>query len=1242
MSVFLPCTRRFVSDVNLHCHVHSIAVVPGDKESCDMVAVVFRHAIVSVLQFDASVNQFKSVGQQCFASDVGAAPSSSFVSKFSRVYGDLLVTQFTPQSLTFVHLGAEISSFSIPVKLSATLNLASVDDVQFLASKTGSVAVVVLGKKEPHAWVGRTATMGSQTSVVRMLSVDVAKKAVTLNWSFEELPTSAFRLQMLPAPKGGFLVVSPDSVSYCEEFSSRITLPVNEAGGDDKPVHFLHPEDVFDIDLTRSEMAALSDELVVFACSSGDMLACHLVRQSGAFNSVSELVWERLDCAVKTRPSCLTLACNGRSLFVSSRQGTSLLYRISQLEILLPIGVFKSSAEEMRLVQLEQSLAGDELAELVHTYQREVHDGKISHSIELGLADELVRFGSILGLESDPDDGRLLATTSSGDLVSVWSQLPVEVIFELQLKNMKFLLYTPFSGKHVLVLASGTQTLLIDCGNSIRELGRVSIPGIVGIVQRATDDGKTVILTSTGIVTVALVTAKTDSLEVNQLTEWDETLMVKSCAEGDHIWLAVQSGMNAINVMQLSCADGSSLGQHTLVLPEGREVTSVSLSVTGENALLTTVSDSAGSLYVFFNDQLQFCSRFASICQPLLVNEDPNSPSDGEYVLSITDPSKRPLEANTAVSLFASKVRISEAKIESVNGKLILVILVENRPVMVYMQTQADRFVLLKLDAPYIHQSGAASSVVPVADFGGHSGLIVAVSQSFSLFLTVSDRGQLFAHPLHLGASAVCAFASEYVASGLASLEVSRAVSTLRFLRFRPDVDVHARFPVTVHSIRSEDEKEKDMRFYASQAVASKAGLAVACISDEVDPGLVVPLPPTEMDEMEAMDGGPTEPEQPQAMLVSCPVPPRRQKHHVRVMHNLETVSAIIDLQPNEMVTGLVWADSVLGLGPDVLIIGTTWMLGEETPAQGRLMVVRVDYAPGVTPPPVALEEDSVVAGGKVLFDSVKRTAVTVVKAWRGCVAVGLGHRLMMYQWDGVAGRLRGVGMIDLGLQITSLSFFKNFIVAGDILRGVYLLRYKEDPVMDAHGNVTSMAASIQLLGKSFPLQNFSAVNVETIREDSSVGIVSVDTYGNLDLEVFSPVHFGQFLRHSVPFQLPSRTVALLPANGADKGLIIGTAAGSLCHIIPVKETEHHLAASLVGLMTALLPQAASVNPRLHHVGVGREAVSAAAQTIESIDPLVDFLYLATPLQAEIASRMKQPVDVLTRTVAQWLTPILP
>jgi hypothetical protein len=340
-------------------------------------------------------------------------------------------------------------------------------------------------------------------------------------------------------------------------------------------------------------------------------------------------------------------------------------------------------------------------------------------------------------------------------------------------------------------------------------------------------------------------------------------------------------------------------------------------------------------------------------------------------------------------------------------------------------------------------------------------------------------------------------------------------------------------------------------------------------------------------------------------------------------------------MEPGDLVTGLVWAESVLGLGSDVLVIGTTMMLGEEAPAQGRIVVARVEATGGAVDPHSAER----VAGARILYETIKKTAVSVVKEWKGCIAASLGHKLMMYQWDAVAGRLRGVGMIDLALQISNLSFFKNFIVASDILRGIYLLRYKEDPVMDANGVVISMAASIQMLAKTMPLQQFGAINVNSVRVDGAVGIVSVDTLGNLDFEIFSPVHFGQYLRHSQPFHLPSPSIAISPIVSPDdtRSLLIGTASGSLCQLIPVREGEHHLASSLVGLMVSLLPHVGGVNPKLRHLGVGRETLPNSIQAIESIDLLLRFLYLSTPLQAEIASRMKQPIDVLLRAVAGWV-----
>jgi hypothetical protein len=182
---------------------------------------------------------------------------------------------------------------------------------------------------------------------------------------------------------------------------------------------------------------------------------------------------------------------------------------------------------------------------------------------------------------------------------------------------------------------------------------------------------------------------------------------------------------------------------------------------------------------------------------------------------------------------------------------------------------------------------------------------------------------------------------------------------------------------------------------------------------------------------------------------------------------------------------------------------------------------------------------------------------------------------------------------------------------------------------------VKSMAASIQFLAKSAPPSEVSVSDIAVIRMDSSMGVLSVDTNSNLELSIFSPLHYGQFLRTSIPFHLPTKCEAIT-TTGHGRGIVC-MESGSLGFVKPVNESDHHLASSLVGLMIALLPTIGGVNPRLSHLPVKRNVMPGAIQAIEGINLLENFLFLATPLQAEIASRMKQPIDVLMRAVSRWV-----
>lgn len=1328
MFLRLYVSFRIVAECNFLAQAHSIAVYRGHDDVIDSVVVLFRHAAVSVLQYDAQANQMKTVFQHCCAAELELKASSSFVPRFCRVQGNVLATQFTSSTLSLIQLGAEVSSFTVPVKRwvshSSGVGLASLDDACFLPTKAGSISLAVLGKTEPHAWIGRTSTISGNCSAVRMLSVDFSTKSVSVNWSFESLPSGAVDLVPLPAPRGGLVVVSPDTVSFCEEFSSSVTFGVNRSAS--TTVHFLRSQDgVGEIDLIGSRQMALTDGLIIFATTQkneGEIYACHLVRQDGTFSSVSALVWERLSVASTTVPSSLSLSVNRDKLLITSALGDSLLFRISGTEILLPMSVFSSAAEEAQLAELESaastaaSPSTEEFGDLVRMYQDEVHKGKIAVSIELGLLDELDGTGPIVAVSCAKNQDGMMISTKSGAVASVYSEIPTESIFEIALKKMvsvfSFSLKSIGPFRHRLAMASSAQFMLIDCSNGLKEIARTgAISGILEIVPMLTEDGHLYLITSEGIVTVTVhvtTSSSTDLLCANILEEFQsvpvhQAFTVKNAAAA-FVGCCYESGR--IEILGLS-ASTPAIDQRYEIILNSVKIESFSLSISPTMSdCFACVSDSTGSIFIYRNGDAIFKTSHASLCKPVLINENDNN-DDVEGItasLSVTDASKRPLEVNPSTALFASKVKIVQAKLvwleqqqsADSNSSPLLILLVEGRPALIYTQFGLDRFSLVPFDIPVCLGPLETTPVVTETTISGHHGVWISMSISSSVFLTRNIRGQLFLHPVGIGAISLSSgFTSEFIIeSATLVLESQNLGVLMRIFKFENGIDLFSKFPqhrsvlddsMNRNGNDSEEMEKKSARKCGMLLARSVAGTAVNIVSEEPDPGLIVALPPPNQEMADDMimmmhqnhqqqqyqEDGMSTPPPPSAVVVppggsnsdssslvltTCPMPPNRQKHEIRIYssstlttstsmsnNSFETVSAIIACQPNEMVTGMTWADSILGLGSDVLIIGTTLLLGEESPAQGRLVVIRVDYAPGLAATAVSSsgDESSSVTGGKVLYDSVKRSAITVVKDWKGCLAVGLGHRLMMYQWDSVAGRLRGVGMIDLGLQISSFTFFKSFIVASDILRGVYLLRYKEDPVMDMQGRVVSMAASVQQIAKSASIKSFSVTLVDTIRMGGSVGIVSIDVFGNLDLEVFSPVHFGQFLRQSVPFKLPAGSVATAQVGGsARKSIVIGTASGSLCQLIPVSEAEHHMAQTLNGLMIALLPQLGGVNPRLFHVGVGREAAPNVAQSIESVDLLVHFLYLATPLQAEIASRMKQPIEVLMRAVSTWIRPV--
>ena len=1159
---------RFVAECTIFAQILGISVSKGVE--IDSLAVISRHGVVSLLQYDSLTVSFKTIFQNCYSLETGCV-DESFRLRCFRVFNQYAVFQLSFDSLTFVHMSDEGGSFTVPVSLGSSLGLASIDDVQFVCTSSSKVVVLaILGKSVSHAWIGRTCTIGSFASVVRVVSVDFGSSQILSNWTFDSLPTESFSIISLSQPRGGLLVIAPDSVSYCEDFGASLTLPV-------------------EADMDGCVAVAISDNLVIFATSAPAMdpkLWCaHLVRRSGTFSNVTHIVWEELR-GVADPSTSVAVGSDGLILF-GSRFGSSFLFQISETEVLLPVPVFAPIMQEEMVLGDLASTPDTAASELISMYQEEIHAFKICKSIELGLLDELEGWGQILTLVVS--EGGLVATTSSGSLVSLYSDHPSELLVELNLAGFTqgIAVFETANSHTFFALFGNAGFILLDSTVGIKETLRMNVEAEFG-------SGAILGCTSGGLL---VCENGTFSIFEKRFEKFDFTAKLASC-NGENF--ALLASDNTVRIYH---------DEVNRVLFEG-SVEIVCVNLGGEFGNITTIADVCGSLTMFnVAGEVLFSSKHVSLAKPILLE----SSEDQEACFSITDVTRRPTEIHPSVEIFASKILIQNAIF---TRESLLVILVENRPPLVYRQLSERSFALQLLDFPHLVGPSLSrcnnSSIIPVNDQ-----CVMSVS--------VSDRGQILAHPIfESGCVAASLFTSQFATQGLVTATHDGKVRIYKL------TECERRFGSCFAKV-FESTKTRGL-----QTAVSVAGLAVAEMSREI---LVTPTvqPDSTNNEIPTSD----DTQKPQADETSTNtsfmgIPGELFTLNVFAKYDLEILISKMALLPDEMVTDMCWAESVLGLGPDVLAVGTTMLLGEEHAAQGRILLIRVDMNAVAVPCDASLA----ISGAKLIYESDKKSAVTVMKDWKGCLVVALGHRFMFYQWDGTAGRLRGCGMYDMCLQITSTCFVRSFIVAGDILRGIHLLRYKEDPVIDVQtGAVTSIAASIQFMAKTPPsYEAQTIVGLNTIRFGNTLGIISVDKYYRIDLHVFSPLHYGQYLRPSIGFQLTDPILGFANvSSGPDfSSLVTGSASGALAQIIPVNEADHHLASSLLGLMVTLLPQIGGVNPRLQHT-VMKDKSSGAVQGIESADSLLAFLYLSTPLQAEIASKMKQSIDVLAESVASWL-----
>jgi len=118
--------------------------------------------------------------------------------------------------------------------------------------------------------------------------------------------------------------------------------------------------------------------------------------------------------------------------------------------------------------------------------------------------------------------------------------------------------------------------------------------------------------------------------------------------------------------------------------------------------------------------------------------------------------------------------------------------------------------------------------------------------------------------------------------------------------------------------------------------------------------------------------------------------------------------------------------------------------------------------------------------------------------------------------------------------------------------------------------------------------------------------------------------------------------------DGTAQSVVAAVTSGAVEELTLLPPEEFHLAASLVSLMISMLSYSAGLNPRLSHGPCGPQfkkeinaMLMSGGHAIEVGKTMRDFLFLSTPLQAELAERLQQPIDVLSGSISRWTRSLL-
>lgn len=361
------------------------------------------------------------------------------------------------------------------------------------------------------------------------------------------------------------------------------------------------------------------------------------------------------------------------------------------------------------------------------------------------------------------------------------------------------------------------------------------------------------------------------------------------------------------------------------------------------------------------------------------------------------------------------------------------------------------------------------------------------------------------------------------------------------------------------------------------------------------------------------------------------PVPRLQSRHELWIDKASDDLSKLgkyhFSFDPDEHVLSMMWVTLPSFPSPS-LAVGTGVITGEDLTCRGRLMIFSTrDRDPGILP---------------AMYQRALKWPVTVVGQWGSYFLHSEGHKLYFERWENNS--FNKLAFIDGGMCITSLSSIKNFLLLGDLRKGIDFAQWKEDSA--------AQTRNLRRLSRSAPSVMMTVLACDFIIHGSSLGLVALDHTGSAHLYQYSPHSDGregdQLLRSCASFAMgsPCRAMLRLQGEASVQSLMLASAAGDFLWLKPIDDQAYRTATTLLGMLATRLPFRCGLNPRAFRHHDGRVALVAPRKNIEDTTLLRLFAFLSSPLQKLIADKMRLGNRVLAKSMAQlceeprghWLT----